>query len=58
MGRFRESGYDSLRTYANQTYFEQILPMMAVATVAGAVSGAVGGLIGRVGRHRIRTLPS
>jgi len=50
MARFRASGFESLRAYANYEYVAGAPFKIFVATLIGAGMGLVGGLCGRVGR--------
>ncbi len=49
---FRQSGFESLRAYANYVYARQIFIFPVVGTVAGVMSGAIGGLLGGLGRRQ------
>lgn len=41
---FPDSGFESLRAYANYTYAKQIVPRLMAGALAGTVTGALGGL--------------
>ena len=41
---FPDSGFESLRAYANYAYAKQIVPRLIAGALAGTVTGAVGGL--------------
>jgi len=41
---FPDSGFESLRTYANYAYAKQIIPRLIAGALVGTVSGALGGL--------------
>jgi hypothetical protein len=41
---FPNSGFESLRAYANYTYAKQIVPRLIAGALAGTVTGALGGL--------------
>lgn len=46
VARYRESGFDSFRVYANYEYLKDAPLKIAVPTAIGAVLGAIGGLGG------------
>ena len=55
---FAGSGFQSLRTYANYIYMQNLTLLPMIGAVAGAVSGAIGGLFAAIERrpgppHRI-----
>jgi hypothetical protein len=55
---FAGSGFQSLRTYANYIYLQNLMLLPMIGAAAGAVSGAIGGLFAAVERrpgppHRI-----
>lgn len=44
--RYDQSGFESLRVYANLVYIAETLPVAAAGAVAGTVAGVLGGLLG------------
>jgi hypothetical protein len=50
VARFRASGFESLRAYANYEYVAGAPFKILVASAIGGVMGLAGGLCGRVGR--------
>jgi len=47
---FPDSGFESLRAYANYAYAKQFVPRLIAGTLAGTVTGALGGLTYKVCR--------
>jgi hypothetical protein len=43
--RYEQSGFESLRAYANYVYIRATLVISAAGTVAGAIAGMLGGLV-------------
>ena len=51
ISNFQQSGFQSLRLYANYVYARQILLIPLIGAMGGTVSGVVGGLLGNAGQH-------
>jgi hypothetical protein len=46
--KFNQSGFESLRAYANYTYLQSAGLVLLAGTLVGAICGTVGGLVARV----------
>jgi hypothetical protein len=53
VGRYQQSGFQSLRTYANYEYIRGTPTIIALGAIAGSLSGAIGGLL-KTARHLVR----
>jgi hypothetical protein len=58
VGRYHQSGFHSLRAYANYEYVTLTPMMIALGAVAGSISGMVGGLVNVVRRTLWKADPS
>jgi hypothetical protein len=50
VARFNESGFRSLRTYANYEYVKMTPIVIALGAIVGSISGAIGGVVSAVAR--------
>lgn len=50
VARYNQSGFQSLRVYANYEYVTMTPLLIALGTIAGSISGALGGLVNMVRR--------
>jgi hypothetical protein len=57
MARFRASGFESLRAYANYEYVSGPPVHILVASIIGAVTGLVGGVFGSLSRRKMGRIP-